>query len=344
MFSYIIRRVMTIPAVILLLTVLLFFLMSFLSPYQLVGLYVTDITQMRGELSLDKLVEQYGLDDPIYIRYFRWLGNLLRGRLGYAASAKMSVSEALLTYIPASVELMIYTLFPFTLIGVILGTIAAVNHDNVYDHLIRIFGVVGYTIPIFVLALLVLMIFYGVVEWFPPGRLSRWAREIVNSAGFVRYTHLNTIDAILNGNLKVFVDAVKHLLGPMLTLMLILSALITRVMRSSMLEIMNKDYITTARAKGMKERFVIAKHALRNAILPVVTIAGYTFARLLGGVVVTETIFNYRGMGLFAVKAAQNLDFPALLGFVLFSGTVLVMVNLIVDLLYTYIDPRIRYT
>jgi len=164
----------------------------------------------------------------------------------------------------------------------------------------------------------------------------------MRSASFVRYTGLNTIDAILNGNWRILLDALRHLVLPVTTLSYISWALILRITRSSMLETLRQDYITTARAKGVKERVVIQRHAKRNALIPVVTIAGWTVAGLMGGVVITETIFNYPGLGRFAASAAIQLDIPAVLGFALFNGVLMVLANLAVDVMYAVIDPRIR--
>jgi len=192
------------------------------------------------------------------------------------------------------------------------------------------------------MGLLLLMIFYGWLGWFPSGELSNWAARIVDSPQFVRYTGMNAIDAILNGNLAVLGDTLRHLILPVFTLAYVQWALLLRVMRSSMLETLRQDYITTARAKGVAERVVIKKHARANALLPVITIAGVMVAGLLRGVVITETIFNYHGLGLFAVQAAQQLDFSAIIGFALFTGMLMILTNLIVDLLYAYIDPRVK--
>ncbi|MFC2108549.1 ABC transporter permease, partial [Candidatus Bipolaricaulota bacterium] len=193
-----------------------------------------------------------------------------------------------------------------------------------------------------VFGLLAIMIFYGVLGWFPPGRISIAALRIVNSDAFTSYTGLYTIDAILNGSWLVLGDALRHLVMPVISLAYLSWALIMRVMRSSMLEAMRQDYVTTARAKGLTERVVVNKHAKRNALLPVTTIAGTMFAGLMGGVVITETVFNRPGLGRFAASAATQLDIPSVLGFALLNGIVFVLVNLVVDVLYAYFDPRVR--
>jgi peptide/nickel transport system permease protein len=187
------------------------------------------------------------------------------------------------------------------------------------------------------------MIFYGFLTGFlPPGRLSVRMDLLVNVAPFIRYTHINTIDAILNLNGAVLLDALRHLVLPVITLSVVNVAFIMRLMRSSMLESLGKGYVLTARAKGLAERVVVNKHARRNALIPVITVSGYLFAALANGVVITETIFNYKGLGWWAWQSAINLDIPAILGFALFNAVLFVLVNLVVDILYTRVDPRVR--
>jgi len=192
------------------------------------------------------------------------------------------------------------------------------------------------------IGLLVLLVFYARLEWFPPGRLSDWASQIVLSDAFTRYTQLNTVDALLNGRLDIFVDSLRHMVLPILTLSYIQWALLLKITRSAMLEALRQDYVTTARAKGLAERDVINGHARPNALIPVATVSGLTIVGLLNGVVFTETIFNYPGIGSAAADAAVSLDVLTVLGFVLFTATLLIVANLIVDVLYAFLDPRVR--
>jgi peptide/nickel transport system permease protein len=187
------------------------------------------------------------------------------------------------------------------------------------------------------------MIFYGYFTGLlPPDRLGHQMSIVVNSADFVRYTHINTIDAILNLNGPVLLDALRHIVLPVTTLSIVSVAFIMRLMRSSMLESLGKGYILTARAKGLAERVVVNKHARRNALIPVITVSGYVFAGLANGVVITETIFTFKGIGWWAAQAATRLDIASVLGFALFNAVLFVLVNLIVDILYTRVDPRVR--
>ena len=187
------------------------------------------------------------------------------------------------------------------------------------------------------------MVFYGFFTGlFPPERLSTEMSVLVHSEGFIRYTKLNFVDGILNWEWRVVFDALRHLVLPVITLSDVNLAFIMRLMRSSMLETLGRGYVLTARAKGLPEKVVINKHARRNAMIPVLTVSGYLFAAIVNGVVITESIFNYKGLGWWAWRTAVNLDVSSILGFALFSGILFVLTNLVVDLLYAKFDPRVR--
>ena len=246
--------------------------------------------------------------------------------------------------LPATVEMALWSVFPIIGIGIWLGVISAINHNKPIDQIIRVFTTIGWSFPTFVFGLLVLLLFYTKLGWFPPGRLSDPINAVVMSPSFRRYTQLNTVDGLLNGRMDVFWDALRHLVLPILTLSYVVWARILRVTRSSMLETLRQDYLRTARAKGLSEKIVVYRHAFRNALLPVITIGGSMVVGLLDGTVVTEVIFNYPGMGSATARAASSLDATAVLAFVLFGGMVLTVANLIVDVLYAMVDPRIRLT
>jgi peptide/nickel transport system permease protein len=186
------------------------------------------------------------------------------------------------------------------------------------------------------------MVFYAQLEWFPPGRLTTQMQIAVNSPDFHTYTSLLTIDSLLNGRFDIFIDALKHMLLPILTLSYLTWATFLRVTRSSMLETLRMDYVTTARAKGLREHDVIFKHARPNAMIPVITLAGFSIVGLMGGVVITETVFDFPGIGKAAAEAAGQLDVVTVLGFALFNGFILIVANLVVDIIYAMVDPRIR--
>ncbi len=358
MVNYIIRRLIAVPFLLLGVTMLIFLMLLALSPMERTALYVREIP--RNERVLEGIIRRYGLDRPWYEQYWRWLfgttvtttengvtteervGGILRGDLGYSRTASQPVAELLARRFPATLELTLYSVIPVVAGGILLGVIGAVKHNKPADHIVRIFGIVGWSFPDFVFGLLLLMAFYAGTGWFPPGRVSDWANKIVMSPEFHNYTSMISIDALLNLRFDIFFDALRHLVLPVISLAYLWWALTLRVTRSSMLETLRQDYITTARAKGLSENAVINQHALPNALMPVVTLSGGTVVGLLAGVVIIETVFNYPGMGAAAARAASQLDVVTELAFVLFNGLILVVANVIVDILYAYIDPRVR--
>lgn len=338
--SYILRRILLLFPVLIGITALIFATLQLFSPAERAALFVRS---EREAMDIPGIIKKYGLDQPIHAQYFTWLSEVLRGNLGWSKVVSMPVMEALLTFIPPTLELTIYAAPLTILLGIYLGKKSAVHRDQMIDHATRVVAIVGWSMPTFWLAIMLLAIFYGYFGGlFPPERLSTEASIYIQSSGFVRYTRINTIDALLNGQLWIFVDALRHLVLPVATLVIVQVALLMRVMRSSMLEALGQGYIITAKAKGLDEKTVIDKHAARNALIPVVTLSGLLVASMLNGVVITETVFNYKGVGWWFVRAASQLDIPAVLGFSLFAGVLFVLTNLIVDILYAYIDPRIR--
>jgi len=321
-------------------TLFIFGITMLFSPVQRAMLYIRDVKQLAD---LPGVIELYGLDRPFVLQYGTWLGQVLTANFGYSKIASMPVWEAIWHYLPATLELAIFAAPLIILIGIFMGSTAAAHKDKPLDHTTRVVAILGWSLPTFWLGLLLIMIFYGYFTGFlPPGRLSMEMDIVVNSADFIRYTRINTIDAILNLNGPVLLDALRHLVLPVITLSVVNVAFIMRLMRSSMLESLGKGYILTARAKGLAERVVINKHARRNALIPVITVSGYVFAGLANGVVITETIFNYKGIGWWAWQSAVNLDISSVLGFALFNSVLFVLVNLVVDILYTRVDPRVK--
>jgi peptide/nickel transport system permease protein len=352
MFAYIIRRLLILPILITGISMIIFLMLSLLSPYERASLYIQDISKRPG--AIDSIIEKYGLNDPIYLQYWYWLvgrtdkatgeinGGVLRGDLGFSKVGKGSVMEVVGRRLPPTIELALWSAVPMIGIGIWLGVVSAIHHNRLLDQILRVFSIVGYSIPVFVFGLVVLMLFYAELGWFPPGRLSDWAAQVVQSNAFIRYTQMNTVDALLNLRFDVFEDALKHIVLPVLTLAYLNWAYLLRVTRSSMLDTLRQDYMTTARAKGLSERVVIWRHAMPNGLIPVITISGLILIGLLNGVVITETVFNYPGMGSFLAQAALSLDVVSVLGITLVSSVILVGGNLLVDLLYGVVDPRIR--
>jgi ABC-type dipeptide/oligopeptide/nickel transport system permease component len=337
--KYILKRLAFLPLVMFGVTALLFACLQFLSPEMRASLYIKDPRQLS---QLESVIEKYGLRKPMPVQYGIWLKQVARGDLGYSETAKMPVATAVTSFFPATFELTLVAFFPILLVGVYFGVLSAVYKDKFVDHATRFVAITGYSLPSFVLGLLLLMVFYGKLHWFPPGRYTLETDMIVHADTFRHFTGLLTLDCLLNGQFAAFKDVLAHLVLPAATLLYISVALLLRITRSSMLEELSKDYIRTARAKGLPERVIIRKHALANALIPVVTLSSLLFIGLLGGVVITETVFDFPGIGRWAVVAAQQLDVPGVCGSSLVAAALFVFGNLISDILYAVVDPRIR--
>lgn len=352
MTNYIIRRLLLVPVLLFGVTVIIFALLQFMGPVERSALYVKDFP--KNDKQIQGIIRTYGLDKPLPEQYWRWLvghvdsntgirkGGILYGDFGYSRTASQDVIDLIKNRFPNTLDLALWTVFPMLSVGIWLGVQAGVHQNGIVDQVARVFSIIGTSFPSFVFGLLVLMIFYANLQWFPPGKMSDWVSQLIFAGEFTQYTKLLTIDALLNGRLDIFWDALRHMILPILTLSYINWATFLRVTRSSMLETLRMEYVTTARAKGLKERDVINKHARPNAMIPIITLAGFSVVGLLGGVVITETVFNYPGIGKAAADAAGQLDVITILGFAIFNGMILIVANLVVDILYGIIDPRVR--
>lgn len=323
-------------------TLLIFAVTQLFDPVARATLYITNVQQFTPE-NINQVVQQYGLNDPAYIQYFRWLGQIAGGNFGFSRTARQPVMQAIVSRFPATLEVVMFSAPLIIFVGIWLGVKSAVHRDKPIDHITRTLSIIGWSLPSFWLGIVLISIFYVGFHIFPPGRLGTAAHQyIMTEPSFIRYTGLNTVDGILNGQLWITVDQINHLVLPVVVLVTIQIALIVRITRSSMLEALGKGYITAARAKGLSANEVINKHARKNALIPTITLSGLLVAGMLNGVVITETVFGLSGVGQFAARAALALDIAAVLGFTLFSGFLFVIANLIVDILYAYLDPRIR--
>jgi peptide/nickel transport system permease protein len=352
MTTFIIRRLLLVPLLLFGVTVMIFAMLQFLSPTERAALYVRDVP--RSNDAVNSIIRIYGLDKPIHEQYWKWLvgridpgtgkrkGGILFGDFGYSRTGSQPVIDLIRNRFPNTLDLTLWAVAPVLLVGIWLGVQAAVHQNGFVDQAARVFSIVGTSLPSFVFGLLALMLFYATWRWFLPGRMSDWASIVVNSGNFRHFTSLLTIDSLLNGRLDIFLDAMRHMIMPILTLSYMSWATFVRVTRSSMLETLRMEYVTTARAKGLRERYVINRHARPNAMISVVTLAGFQIIGLLGGVVITETVFNYPGIGQAAANAASQLDVITILGFALFNGLILIVSNLVVDVLYAVVDPRVR--
>jgi peptide/nickel transport system permease protein len=280
---------------------------------------------------------QWGLDKPLPEQYLTYLRNLVQGNLGVSIRTHMPVTEDLGRYLPASAELAIIATLVGILVGIPFGIVSAVRRNQWVDHLIRGVSLLGVSSPVFWLGLVGLYVFYFRLGWLPgPGRLDVGMPEPSHLTG------MYTIDSLLTGNWPALVSSVRHLLLPGLVLASVYIGLVTRMTRSSMLEVLLADYVRSARGKGLRERSVIYRHALGNALIPTITVLGLAFGDILAGTVLTETIFSWPGIGRYAYQSAVTLDFPAIMGVSLLIAAVFITVNLATDLAYVMLDPRLR--
>ena len=280
---------------------------------------------------------QLGLDRPLWDQYVTYMQGLLHGDLGTSITSRHPVSQDLGAYFPATLELVAFAFLLALVVGVPLAIVAAVKRNSIWDYAARIVSVAGLSLPTFWFGLVLILLLYGKFGWLPSsGRLSATLPPPPQITG------LYTIDAALTGFWATFWDSVKHLVLPVLALSYVQLAIIVRQLRSSMLTVLGSDYVRTARAAGLSTSTVILRFGLRNALTPVLTIVGISFGSLLGGAVVTETVFGWPGMGNYVVKSIGSLDFPAIMGFTIVIAIAYVLINLVVDLLNVAMNPEIR--
>jgi peptide/nickel transport system permease protein len=287
--------------------------------------------------ALARMRTEWGLNRPLIVQYVVWLRHALRGDFGQSILTHQSVLVELVQRFPNTLELSIFAMTFATIIGVFAGIVSAVRRYSIFDYTSMIIALFGVSMPIFWLAIMLIMIFGIKLDLLPTGgRLS-----VMYS--IKPLTHLYLLDSLLELNFPAFLDTLKHLILPSLALGTIPMAFVARITRSSMLDVMSQDYIRTARSKGLSEKAVVIKHALGNALIPILTAAGTEFAGLMGGAVLTETIFSWPGLGTYLVQAVSARDYPAVQGAVIFIALVVALINLIVDIVYSYVDPRIHY-
>ncbi|MBK8046762.1 MAG: ABC transporter permease [Anaerolineales bacterium] len=294
-----------------------------------------------GSNARDDQIEAYrkqlGLDQPAPVRYVIYMKNLLQGDLGASIRTRRPVMDDLIDYLPATIELSLAAMTIALLVGVPIGVFSALHRNSWVDVVARISAMAFGSMPIFYIGLLALGFFWRQLQWLPgPGRLDATMQPPQ------RITGLFTFDAAVTGNWPVFWNASAHLILPGLILALFSTAVLLRMTRSSMLEILGQDYIRTARAKGLNERNVLYRHAFKNALPPILTTTGIVFGSLLSGAVLTETIFNWPGLGRYATTSVTTLDYPAVLGVTLVAATIYPLVNTLIDISYTAVDPRVR--
>jgi peptide/nickel transport system permease protein len=282
---------------------------------------------------------KWGLDRPLYEQYLSFLGNLAHGDLGTSINTRRPIATDVSQFLPATVELSTVSILFALVFGLPLGIFAAIYRDGPIDHVARLLSLVGVSIPIFWLAAVALVVFYAALQIaVGPGRLGPQLQAPPPVTGFL------TLDSLLAGDMDIFRSAVEHLMLPGLVLGSSVMGMITRVTRSSLLEVLGQDYVRTARSKGLVEHLVVRRHALRNALIPTVTVLGLAYGSLLSGAVLTETIFAWPGLGRYAYQSAVTNDFPAIMGVTFVIALIYIIVNLLVDLAYVLLDPQIRYS
>lgn len=338
--SYIIARVLlTIPMIFLLLT--LVFLITRVLPGDPALLHFEK--QIKPE-ALESFRHNLGLDKPVYVQYWDYLSGLFRGDLGKSMQDFSPVGQQIFSAFPATLELAIFGMIIAVVVGVVLGVRASQTYNSPEDHAIRTFGIAAYAIPVFFLGMVFQIVFSIQLHLFPSGgRIYPGMEPLgLNLGSFHFATGLYTIDSLLEGNLAKFVQALRYLFLPSLALGVVLCGIFIRLTRSNMLETFRLDFVTAARARGLREITVIYAYALRNAFLPILTMMGLQFAALLGGAILTETTFSWPGLGRYLVDRIAFRDYTAIQGAVVFFGLLVALVSLIVDILYAYLDPRIR--
>jgi peptide/nickel transport system permease protein len=296
---------------------------------------------MLGDFATEEAVaelrEDLGLDEPLHIQYLKYMGRLLQGDLGESIHTRNPITSDLATRLPASLELAISAMLIASLIGIPAGVISAMKHRSLVDSASMVGALIGVSLPIYVLGLFAIWIFAVKLGWLPPGGRLSPVIELETITGFY------VLDSVIARNWAALGDSLKHLTIPAIVLATVPMAIIARITRASLLEVLSQDFVRTARSKGLRERAVVRRHVMKNAMLPVVTVIGIQFGVILSGAVLTETIFSWPGIGRWVYEAIQKRDYPVVQGMTLFIGVVFLLSSLVVDALYVWLDPRIRY-
>lgn len=349
MTRYIIRRLISLIPTLIGITFVVFMFQRMIPGDPAVAM----LGEHATEENVARVREQFGLNRPAFLdrealangdlkgffdsQYFRYLGRLFKLDLGDSIHRRVPVAETLALRFPATIELAMLALLLSMIIGVPVGIISASRRNSLLDGVTMIGSLVGVSMPIFWLGLMEIMLFAVFLKWLPAGG------RLDSGIKVEAITNLILIDSLIRGNMPAFVDALQHILMPALALATIPMAIIARMTRSSMLDVLQEDYVRTAKAKGLRERVVLLKHALRNALLPVVTIIGIQAGTLLSGAVLTETIFAWPGIGKWVYDSILARDYPIVQGATLLIAVIFLLANLLVDLSYAVLDPRIRY-
>jgi peptide/nickel transport system permease protein len=332
--KYIVKRIAQSLLVLLGVSIIVFLIMRVFSPDPapvVLGEHAT-------EDSMKAWRDANGLNDPIPVQYWTFLTGALRGDLGTSYYTHSTVASEIASRFPATIELALVAIIIASAAGIALGVVSAVHKGTAIDATSMVLALVGVSMPIFWLGILLIILFAGMWHILPSGGRVDPLLQPTGGSG------LYIIDTLFSGNFAALGNVLQHLILPALALSMYSMAIITRMTRSSMLDTLNEDYVRTARAKGLREKKVTKHHALRNAMLPVTTVIGLQLGSLLGGAVLTETVFAWPGIGKFTVECILKSDFPVVQGVVLLIGVIFVVINLVVDIIYAYLDPRIKYS
>lgn len=332
MHAYLIKRGLSTLLSIIGVTFLVF-VISHLIPADPIGVY---LGPQATPAQIESLKEEWGLNKPILVQYGMFLWNLVQGNLGHSIVSRKPVIRELWYYFPATFELTLVSMGFAIAFGLLIGIVSALNRNRLIDHVTRIYSIVGISMPIFWLGLLLLLLFYVHLGWLPGGGRLGHGIEVRNITGLL------VVDSLLTGNWPGFRSALAHLVLPGYCLASAVLATIARIARASVLQVIGEEFVQALRAKGVPEYQVIGRHVLKNSIMPVLTISGVLYGQLLGGAVLTETIFSWPGMGRYVVRSILHLDFAPIMGFTVLCTLLYAFFNLVVDILYSVINPQIR--
>lgn len=332
--SYILTRILLAPLMLWLITSLVFFLLRATPGDPVDALLGSRASQAAKE----ELRTRLGLGQPLWVQYLAYMGNLLQLNLGESLTTKEAVWKIIQKFFPATVELAIASLIVALVVGIGIGILSASRPNTPLDAGGRLFGILTYSIPLFWLGMIFQLIFAVQLGWFPLG-----TRFPVTLAAPKGITGLYTIDSLLSGNLSQFGTAFYYLVLPSLTLGILISGIFERIVRVNLKQTLQSDYVEAARARGISEAKILVAHALKNALIPVITILGLTFAALLGGAILTEVTFSWPGLANRLYRAIAQRDYPTVQGIVVFFAAIVALVSILIDILNAYIDPRIRY-
>ncbi|MDR0405043.1 MAG: ABC transporter permease [Oscillospiraceae bacterium] len=336
MLSYILKRIFFIVPVLLGVSFIVFLIMRVFSPDPSIGesgagKYATQEQRMAWR-------EERGLNAPIPLQFLSFVGGAITGDLGESYKTKIPVTEEIFARFPATVEIALTSMLIASFFGILMGVISSVKRNSIVDRMVMLLSSLGTSVPVFWIAIMATIFFSGDLHLLPSGDIMNQCLVVDTITGFY------SVDTLLTGNFDAFLDFIRHLILPAFTLSLHSMSVIARITRSSMIDTLAQDYIRTARAKGLGEREVVLNHALRNALIPVVTVIGLQLGTLFGGAVLVETVFSWPGIGGYVVESVLNSDFPVVQAVVLLVAVVFTLTNLIMDIIYAALNPKIKFT